>query len=143
MKTIADYLKGAPRGTKLYTPLSGECTLLGIDKDYIAVKGTKQSYFFTHLGQFFSDGADDGECLLFPSKEERDWGNYKVPYIFKPFDKIVARNKNGVWVADMFSHYVNTERYYFVGLGGVGYDQCLLYNEETSKLIGTADDYAG
>lgn len=37
MKTVVDYLKNAPIGTKLYSPIFGECTLYYISNKDITV----------------------------------------------------------------------------------------------------------
>lgn len=56
---------------------------------------------------------------------------------FKPFDKVVVRI-GGIWYADIFSHKCSNEGYQCIG--GC-YDKILPYNEETAKLIGTANNY--
>ncbi len=145
MKTVADYLKNAPKGIKLYSPICGECTFNYIDKEEVihALYDDNFPIAFTKYGQFNIDGFD-GECLLFPSKEVRTWEGYQIPSPhcdFKPFDKIVCRYENHIWIADMFSHYAIEDDYPYTGLGGAGYSECLPYNEETAKLIGTTDDY--
>lgn len=144
MENIAEILKNTPRGTKLYSPICGECELKEVTPNYIIVYFKKEDtilfHFFNHFGQEY----EDGECLLFPSKEERDWEGHQIlapHYDFKPFDKIVGRDNKTVWVADMFSHYTSIDAYPYSGLRGIPYDECLPYNEETAKLIGTTKDY--
>lgn len=57
----------------------------------------------------------------------------------KPFDKvIVRRNHNDVWHIDLFS---NMDKDKYVCLLQNKYEDCLPYNEETAKLIGTFKDY--
>ncbi len=64
--------------------------------------------------------------------------------LFEPFQKILARQPNGVWTCDLFS---NTEYddeegcYIYFGISGIGYDECVPYNDETKHLIGTILDY--
>ena len=54
----------------------------------------------------------------------------------KPFDKIIVRgDSNDTWVASLFSH-MKEGRYVAINCCE-GWDECLPYNEETAKLIGT------
>lgn len=67
------YLKNVPTGTKLYSLVSGEVTFKEIRSGDIVVidhYNREQLYHFT--GRLSNTGLD-GECLLFPSKELRDW----------------------------------------------------------------------
>lgn len=63
---------------------------------------------------------------------------------FKPFDKVIVRNNSTKeWIADIFSHihpYPGDTSVY-ITLGGRIWNQCIPYNEETIKLIGTTNDY--
>jgi len=74
---IAKLLKDTPRGTHLYSPICGECELVEVEKHNIiqVLKGSEKY-------SFFEDGKkwNEGECLLFPSKDVRDWGCFNVKY---------------------------------------------------------------
>lgn len=77
---IAEILKNAPKGTKLYSPICGECELdcVSIGLDYpISVKTKYTDHSFGKNG-LFVNFEKDGECLLFPSKENRDWNTFKI-----------------------------------------------------------------
>lgn len=137
MKTVADYLKNASKGTKLYSPICGECTLVTISNNRIVVMDHRNV-----CRSFDPYGLIDlnGECLLFPSKEVRDWSNYQVPVPcnFKPFDKVVVRDNNGKWGIDFFVLY-NIGNKYPYQCAISNWQHCLPFNEETAKLIGTKD----
>ncbi len=139
MINIAEKLKDAPKGTKLYSPLFGEGYFEIIDDvPLIYVVANNSRYKFNSYGQYW--GENKGECLLFPSKEERTWDNFslKKTYNFKPFDKVVVRDGDyTVWTIDFFSHKCNNI-YYCLSHCWL---QCLPYNEKTAKLIGTTDSY--
>lgn len=62
---------------------------------------------------------------------------------FKPFDKVVVRNPNMEWCADLFSHVVTYDNgnEHFAIIGGCHVKECLPYNEDTAGLIGTNDDF--
>lgn len=73
---IAEILKYAPKGLKLYSPLLGEVRLEKVsDHDDTIVVTTK----YKSERVFFEDGKYDsnGECLLFPSSNHRCWNNWQ------------------------------------------------------------------
>ena len=75
MINIAKILKNKPKGTRLYSPIFGECafSLVREETDDICVKkhnGVKE--FFDSKGLYNALG----ECLLFPSREMRDWSKF-------------------------------------------------------------------
>lgn len=123
---IAKILKNVPKGTKLWSPICGECKLLYItfiDSSINVSVEENDSPSFT----FLSDGryADypDAECLLFPSKEHRNWSTFKLPQKhkhFEPFQKILVQSIGfnvRVWVADIYSHYRDETHYTITGIG--------------------------
>ena len=142
-KTIAEILKNAPKGTKLYSPIFGECTLERVDDDVIRVTISDGTvYMFSETGCFFRN-CEGAECLLFPSKDNRSWADFEYRHQFKPFDKVVARDcPSEKWQADFFSHYEDGD-YHFTCIGGGCWRYCLPYNEMTAKLIGTTDELNG
>lgn len=73
-------LEKAPKGTKLYSLIDGEVTLTAI-KDFsnfpiLVTDKFGNDHFYSVDGKYRSTGV--GECILFPSKECRDWGNFSV-----------------------------------------------------------------
>lgn len=78
---IAEILKDAPKGTKLYSPIFGEVILNYVNEELIKVL-TKNNipWSFTSEGKLFSTCSiiKDAECLLFPSKTQRDWNKFKI-----------------------------------------------------------------
>lgn len=79
---IAELLKDCPKGTKLYSPICGECYLGTVNDKVIEVsKPTDRAKF--NVISFNKYGACDyfdAECLLFPSKEVRNWNYFRVKY---------------------------------------------------------------
>jgi len=76
---ISELLKDVPEYINLYSPICGECNLINScdDDGYIVVKGINNG-----VQKFYNDGRYriEGEPLLFPSKEVRDWGCFRVKY---------------------------------------------------------------
>ena len=149
MINIAEILKDCPKGTKLYCTLWGDVELVDVEPTKgITVRPDCSGYYsFNLYGHSLTDKNNSGECLLFPSKFGRDWTKFskKILYHqFKPFDKVVVRNNAcDTWNAAFFSHmdleyrgetvYCTTENCF--------YNECLPYNEETGKLIGTYNNF--
>ena len=83
------------------------------------------------------------------AKEGKHWDAEKKMIVdlkpkveFKPFDKVVVRDKEDlVWFADLFSH-IDKENNRFACVGNF-WNVCLPYNEETAKLIGTTNNVEG
>ena len=71
---IAEILKDAPEGTKLYSPLFGEVKLEKVSDTIIEVRAGKSVNIFCKDGRYYQS-YPNGECLLFPSKDKRNWDN--------------------------------------------------------------------
>ena len=79
---IAELLKDCPRGTKLYSPLCGECYFDRLNMGtIICKKRNTQEISFTSKGCYMLPILDDCECVLFPSKENRDWSKFQRPFV--------------------------------------------------------------
>ena len=78
MINIAEILKDCPEGTKLYSPICGDCTFEKIHLNTSIVVCTQdyRTITFNVYGQYFKD-IDNAECLLFPSKNNRDWTKFR------------------------------------------------------------------
>lgn len=75
---IAKILKDCPKGTKLYSPIFGEGKLTKItDRIHVHFPKEHNHKLFNIFGKFSADG----ECLLFPSKENRDWSTFQRPFV--------------------------------------------------------------
>lgn len=159
---VAKILDGCPKGTILYSPIFGNVEFEAITKDkgvpclivVIATdfKGNESYETFLPNGKP-DDIFNNTECLLFPSKEQRDWSKFerfwdkpKVekfdPNTFQPFDRVIVRDDvSETWNADLFSYYDDKDydECYFHTIGGF-YRCGIPYNEDTKHLVGTTDD---
>ena len=98
---LVEILKDCPRGTKLYYTVYGEVEFdhINVSSKYpivLRLKGIEGYESLTSEGKY--DIEYDGECLLFPSKDQRDWSKFNpkkegfiTPCEFKDGD-IVATN---------------------------------------------------
>ena len=83
MTNLISILKHCPEGTKLYSPVFGEVTLYSVNNRRIDVIATNCSDETTHiefsrLGKLIL-GYSNSECVLFPSKDQRDWDKFRIP----------------------------------------------------------------
>ena len=154
---LTKILDGCPPGTEFYHSGFGRVwfVCIDLDSDYpirlslhndpcdntaLTKKGTVNVKY-------------EGECILFPSRTQRDWSKFerfwdkpkveKVerfdPNTLQPFDRVLVRvDKNDCWMAAHFSH-VDDYTHKAV-CDTFYYTQCVPYNEETKHLVGKIDD---
>jgi hypothetical protein len=99
MVNIAELLKNAPYGTELWCTLYGEVYFISIDSSsYYPIKlGLKNSNTKVKLDKYgrYYDNFEEGECILFPSKDYRTWEGWKISTSpkFKVGDWIIFDSK--------------------------------------------------
>lgn len=145
---LVEILKDCPEGTKLYSPVFGEVEFECINDiigPIVVTTNTGNAECFTADGKMYT--YYNGECLLFPSKEQRDWSKFKSskpkfnPNILKPFDKVLVRDINSEkWKIQLFSHIIKNCFPYEYHCIGSCYNFCIPYNDDTKHLVGTKDE---
>ena len=82
-----------------------------------------------------------GECILFPSKDQRDWSKFKTPIkkfdysTLKPFDRVLVRdNDRDIWRCSLFTCFRKGQI-----VCEVSWEQGIPDNDETRHLVGTTD----
>lgn len=150
---LTKILKNCPKGTKFYSAIDGDVEFNSIDKD--------DCYFIDYRANFkifYKDGRkykDIGECVLFPSKDQRDWSKFvptweqkkpKVKVTIHPFDKVLGRCEEDTvigdkWHADIFIQ-KQEEGDEDDGLYCLcfKYGKIIPYNKDIAHLLGTNDD---
>lgn len=122
---IYEILKDEERGTELYTPKCGRVWFSGManDKDSAKAIWTEdeagREHFFDKNGKIYKEG----EVLLFPSKEMRDWSKF-----FKKGDVLVSKDREVHIIFEKF------EDDAFTKFRGKHYlwEEC--YNEEVFRM---------
>ena len=110
MINIAEKLKDCPKGTKLYSPLFGEVEFVITEIGSIIVKVLDNGISYSNV-TFTAEGKlyniEQSECLLFPSKDNRDWNKFNLTVnTFKPFDKVLVRDYiDEKWILSIFGCY--------------------------------------
>ena len=146
---LAKILKDCPKGWKFYTPIWGEVTFNGIKREYcgICIDTICGCQIITIEGYYtYTSGA---ECIIFPSKDQRDWSKFTAPWYKKekfdpktlhPFDRILVRDNNDeTWSCSFFSHIREVAVYKFATIIS-SYKQCIPYNDDTKHLLGTTEE---
>lgn len=143
---LVEILRRVPKGTKLWSPIWGAVSFEEIDETYsrpIQCRKVNGDGIFS----IRSDGRltfyKDAECILFPSKENRDWNSFKVAKHkkFKPFQKVLVKvtndDDNHVWVASIYSHYNESKgRHYFSNLQWTDDDDYVIPFEGNESKLG-------
>lgn len=71
--------------------------------------------------------------------EKKQIVDLKPKWTPKPFDRVITRDNDDVWIANIFSHMDSHGGYVPIGCVS-GYPYCIPYNEKTAKLIGTTNN---
>lgn len=149
---LTKILEKCPVGTKLYSSTHGIVTLQTIecnkitvlDYRYCPIDYSKEGYYCPHI-------YGNGECTIFPSKEQRDWSKFerfwdkpKVekfdPNTLQPFDKILVRDRQTQdWWIEYFGFMTNKNPILAACICNV-YEMVIPYNDETKHLVGTKED---
>lgn len=144
---LTKILKNCPKGTKFYSTIFGEVEFSGFceDEGYaITIKKNFDIAYITKDGRYLS--GFNGECTLFPSKDQRDWSKFTAPWYkkekFDPktlqlYDKVLVRDCDAYMWKPTFLSYINDAIIYPYVCGYSAYRYCIPYNDETKHLVGT------
>ena len=147
---LTKILKDCPKGWRFYSSVFGYVTFEKISdgaiypiiikcKNEVNENITDDGKLIVHY---------DGECTLFPSKEQRDWSKFTAPWYkkdkfdpktLKPFDRVLIKNACGLWYCNIFSHYVEKDLapYHCIICNA---NFCIPYNDDTKHLVCTTDE---
>lgn len=148
---LTKILEGCPQGTKFYHSVYGEVCLTQISENLLypvmlSVCQDGSMISVTEDGRLYE--GFNGDCVLFPSKDQRDWSKFERfwdkpkakkfdPKTLKPFDKVLVRTElEGVWNIDIFGY----KKGPFAVCLDTAINDCIPFNNETEHLLGTNDD---
>jgi hypothetical protein len=148
---LVEILKDCPTGTKLYSTVFGEVEFDHYDKSsveypiFIRLENLAGRESITAEGKLFANY--DGECILFPSREQRDWSKFKQnkerfdPKTLKPFDKVLVRD-SGAYSrrCAFYSHTKENDSQFRYVTENSAYEYCIPYNNDTKHLIGKTEN---
>ena len=146
---LTKILKDCPKGWKFYSSVYGDVSFQGIaDLVYPIQVSNKRAgvVLLSEKGRFL---IGMGECILFPSKDQRDWSKFTAPWYekgrfdpktLKPFDKVLVSDEHHTrWRCSFFSHIVDQINYKYFTSDSC-YKFCIPYNDDTKHLVGTTDE---
>ena len=148
---LVKILKNCPRGTKLYSSVHGEVSFLCINNEFSfhpieVLLNDGMSKCYSADGKY--NKTYNGECILFPSKEQRDWSKFTTPWCKKerfdpktlqPFDKVLVRSlRTAKWRCEHFSYFKEGDDHPY--MASTSYAFCVPYNDETKHLVGTKEE---
>lgn len=139
-----EILKDKPQGIKLYSSACGKCKLEEVDDKSFKISFYNSKFGFMNGGEGYLDKNgklyDDGECVVFPSKEMRDWEKFS----WKKGDVLVS--KDNVYI--IFEKFEDDTYTRFKGKHYL-WKECNVedYNKEETKMLTSvfekaADDVA-
>ena len=149
---LTKILKDCPKGTKFYSCIYGEETYFqGISLykgnpvpiHICGEFGRYQSSCLSRKGHPIADRF--GECVIFPSKDQRDWSKFKAPWYkrskfdprtLKPFQKVLIwKELDCTWMPTLFTFLDFSLNY-----PRMRYDsfavKVIPYNDDTKHLLG-------
>lgn len=149
---LTKILKDCPNGWNLYSPIYGEVQFRNIiQDDYPIVVELSNTLYESFMANGKINHRFDGECMLLPSKNQRDWSKFTAPWYKKdkfdpktlqPFDKVLVRSCVNInpWKCGLFSHVKDDDTLYKYSCAGDSYEVCIPYNDDTKHLVGTKDE---
>lgn len=154
---LTKILKDCPKGTKLYSPVFGDVEFVRVYQNNFVDFIIEFKLSDNSINSVTTDGRlyeeFNGECILFPSKDQRDWSKFTAPWYkkerkgkfdpntLKPFDKVLVRDYcTDEWLAQIFTRYFKYRKYPFVDICLNSYTYCIPFNDDTKHLVGTTDE---
>ena len=148
---LVEILKDCPEGTKLYSTTYGDVELIRVNQNDDVYYPIEIKLSDGSINSVTTDGRlceyYNGECVLFPSKEQRDWSKFNPkkpkfdPKTFQPFDKVLVRTgtkRFHVWLPDLISIPPNeVDKTILCMTIDTDIIMAIPYNEETKSLVGT------
>ena len=152
---LTKILKDCPEGTEFYHAAYGRVYFICIDLNRTYPIRLSFSQEISDDVGVTSKGLinnnHNGECLLFPSKDQRDWSKFTAPWYKKekfdpktlqPFDKVLVRDsRSDKWRCQLFSHILKDDDYFCACIySSYRYGDCIPYNDDTKHLVGTNEE---
>ena len=148
---LCEILKDCPEGTELWSDNYGIVKFVNVDTEWdtpIRVKLTN-GFIARYTEEGWCDKRFPASCLLWPSRDCRDWSKFTAPWLkkerfdpktLKAFDRVLVKDSESLtWKINMFSHINNKAEYPYCCLLSF-YKYCIPYNDETKHLVETRDE---
>lgn len=145
---LTKILKNCPKGTKFYSSIFGDLLYscmhlrLAYQKITFIKPNTITSVDYYRDGKYCQG---QGECTIFPSKDQRDWNKFTAPWLkkekfdpktLKLHDKVLVRDEfTYSWASAYFYHIKEDSDYPYMTTRSA-YRYCIPYNNDTKHLDG-------
>ena len=148
---LTKILKNCPEGTEFWSDNYGEVQFLHINEcfDQPILIRRADGFTVSYTKEGWQNISFPANCLLWPSKDCRDWSKFTAPWYKKykfnsktlnPFDRVLVRDEvDSNWRCDLFSYIAKCMYYPYRCVGG-SYIYCIPYNDETKHLVGTKEE---
>ena len=148
---LTKILKDCPEGTEFWSDNYGKvwfkCINTSLELPVTVRRTDGYNAYYTEEGWYSSDFP--ASCLLWPSKDCRDWSKFSAPWYkkekfdpktLKGFDRILGWNPGTCkWECNLFSN-INDYAEFNFKCFGVSYKYCIPYNDDTKHLLGTKEE---
>ena len=143
---LTKILENCPVGWEFWSDNYGKVQFKCISKGYIFVKRS-DGYLASYTKEGWFSKNFPASCLLWPSKDCRDWSKFTAPCYkkekfnpktLKPFDKVLVQcNNSESWKVQLFSHIIEGDKICPYVCISYNYKYCIPYNNDTKHLVGT------
>ena len=150
---LTKILKDCPKGWQFWSDDYGKveflCIETSLQHSIRVIRPDGNSVYYTKEG--WCDINFPASCLLWPSKDCRDWSKFSAPWYKKererfdpktlqPFDKVLVRDSNDdIWGCSLFSHIIEHKSFPYRCVGNA-FVYCIPYNNGTKHLVGTTEE---
>ena len=147
---LTKILKDCPKGTELWSDNYGTVKFVNIrtELDYPIVVEIANGLLAKYTEEGWWHKNFPANCLLWPSKDCRDWSKFSAPLYkkekfdpktLKAYDKVLVSDfDGGRWKINIFSHISNGAYPYRCIVDF--YKRCIPYNDDTKHLVGTKEE---
>ena len=148
---LCEILKNCPEGTELWSDNYGTVKFVNVSTEWDTPIRVEliNGFIARYTEEGWCDKRFPANCLLWPSRDCRDWSKFTAPWLkkerfdpktLKAFDRVLVKDsENLTWKINMFSHINNKAEYPYCCLLSF-YKYCIPYNDETKHLVGTKEE---
>ena len=148
---LCEILKNCPEGTELWSDNYGLVKFVNVSTEWDTPIRVEliNGFIARYTEEGWCDKRFPANCLLWPSRDCRDWSKFTAPWLkkerfdpktLKAFDRVLVKDSESLtWKINLFSHINNKAEYPYCCLLSF-YKYCIPYNDETKHLVGTKDE---
>ena len=148
---LCEILKNCPEGTELWSDNYGLVKFVNVSTEWDTPIRVEliNGFIARYTEEGWCDKRFPANCLLWPSRDCRDWCKFTAPWLkkerfdpktLKAFDRVLVKDSESLtWKINLFSHINNKAEYPYCCLLSF-YKYCIPYNDETKHLVETRDE---